>query len=164
MTSSAHENASGLMLACSSVPVGAHFLMVSAGKTRASPRGGEHPSMRSEKWRLLASRHKWKNQTTYYMIDFSSSNKRDVCMVIGQVPFQMQDEVIGEGCAAVIPWQDVRAPISAVVAAKRLDQLLHPLPWSKHMNLAYRHSKFFCSIFLHASMNIFAQKNRVRVS
>jgi hypothetical protein len=55
-----------------------------------------------------------------------------------QVSCQMQDKVIGEGCAAVVPWQDVRAPISAVLAAKRLDHSLRPfssLPWSKHMNL-----------------------------
>jgi hypothetical protein len=33
----------------------------------------------------------------------------------------MQDEVIGEGCAAMVPWQDVRVPISAVLAVKRLE-------------------------------------------
>jgi hypothetical protein len=36
--------------------------------------------------------------------------------------------VIGEGCAAMVPWQDVRVPISAVLAAKRLDHFCTPFP------------------------------------
>ena len=43
-----------------------------------------------------------------------------------QVSCQTKDEVIGEGCAAMVPWQEARAPISAVLAAKRLDHLLYP--------------------------------------
>jgi hypothetical protein len=50
----------------------------------------------------------------------------------------MQGEVIGEGCAAMPPWQDVHAPISAVLAAKRLDHFWHPfssLPLSYPLDL-----------------------------
>jgi len=62
------------------------------------------------------------------------------------------------------PLADVRTPISAVLAAKRLDQLLDPfssLPWSKHMNLTYPHSIFLSIMLLHVSKKLFPQKGPV---
>jgi hypothetical protein len=65
----------------------------------------------------------------------------------------------------MVPWQDVRAPISAVLAAKRLDHSLRPfssLPSSKHMTLTYPHRIFQCKSLLYILKEGFPQKGPMR--